>query len=262
MGDAAASLQCPSGDDEITEAERVQLDKDKQLFKACHHSNFGEIEALLNRGASVFATDESGCTALLDVADRKGNDANGTDIAELLLDFGSEVNALTNYHTTPLHWTCYHNKQLMSTLLLERGADPNIQNTIYGESPLHHACARGPLDLALLLIRFGASVYLIDNEGKTPLDKCDVGKLKIGRHIVEKAYVHEQKWQRRKAFVIFLTAIYGSRDFQSKQQMLLPPHKPREKMKEAVRSTNVDEWKAITKVLCVRELNYQIAAYL
>jgi hypothetical protein len=250
-----------SSDDSVTEEERQQYLVDKQLFKACFRNDKDEIESLLRAGASVFATDESGCTALLDVADNKGNDADATEIAQVLLDAGSDVNVFTNFRTTPLHWSCYHSKILMSKLLLLNGADPNIQNTIYGETPMHHACSRGPLELALLLISFGAAVYVADNDGVTPLDKCDVGKVKISRQIVENAYIRERNWFRRKAFIIVLTAIYGSTDFQAKQQHLLPPEERKEK-EVVVVSTNPAEWKVINKVLCVRELNYLIASYL
>ena len=102
-------------------------EKHRQLFSACFANDIDEIEELLRRGASVFATDESGCTALLDVADNKGNDAKAAEITQVLLDAGSNPNALTNYRTTPLHWSCFHSKVLMSTRLLEHGANPNIQ---------------------------------------------------------------------------------------------------------------------------------------
>ena len=39
-----------------------------------------------------------------------------------------------------------------------------------GQTPLHLACQEGHLDVVRILIAYGASLELIDNEGRTPLD--------------------------------------------------------------------------------------------
>jgi hypothetical protein len=137
---------------------------------------------------------------------------------------------------------------------------PNIQNTLYRETATHHACNRGPLDLALLLVRFGANIHLEDIWGRTPLDYCDRSKVKISRHIVENAYIREQNWRRRKAFVIVLTAIYGSADSQARQQRL--PDDEIEEYKSEPITTNTYEWRRVNKVLRVLKLCRHIASYL
>ena len=51
--------------------------------------------------------------------------------------------------------------------LLEHGADPNIRTN--HTTPLHHASCRGFLEVARLLLRYGAKVDEKDENGKTPL---------------------------------------------------------------------------------------------
>jgi ankyrin repeat protein len=51
--------------------------------------------------------------------------------------------------------------------LLEHGADPNICNNDH-TTPLHEASSRGLLEVARLLLSYGAKVDEKDREGKTP----------------------------------------------------------------------------------------------
>jgi ankyrin repeat protein len=230
-------------------------EKDRRLFKACSSHDIAEIDRLLRHGASVFATDESGCTALIDVADNKGDDATAAEIAQVLLDAGSNPNALTNYNSTPLHWSSFHGKILMSTRLLENGANPNLQNTLYKECAMHHACYRGPVELVLLLVVFGANIYLKDIWGRTPLDYCERGTTIISRQLVTQAYALESTWLRRKEFVMFITAMYGSAQA---TQARLPDD---ESDKVSVQSTDSGKWRTSKPVFYVCKLYTLIASF-
>ena len=53
-------------------------------------------------------------------------------------------------------------------LLLEDGADPNIQNKD-GESSLHRACHGGHVDIIRMLLDYGADCNILDTEQNTPL---------------------------------------------------------------------------------------------
>ena len=55
-------------------------------------------------------------------------------------------------------------------LLLEHGADPNIRasTTRHSSTPLHEASSRGLLDIAQLLLSYGANVDVKNTKGKTP----------------------------------------------------------------------------------------------
>jgi ankyrin repeat protein len=54
------------------------------------------------------------------------------------------------------------------SLLLENGADANIQNRD-GTSPLHRACENGHLNIIKLLLDYGAHANAFDTERNTPL---------------------------------------------------------------------------------------------
>ena len=195
---------------------------------------------------------------------------SSTTIAQQILIKGTGVNAQNAFGYTELYWLCTKGKGNIkyARQLLERGADPNCRSFYRGRSSLHEACYVGSLELALLLIRFGGDVYLKSGYGKTPLDFCSMGLEVIDRQVVEKAYIHQQNWHRRAAFATFLTSVYGSADFQARQQkqQLLPLELRKDEdengKEKEVQSTNVQEWKVITKVLCVPELCRLIAAYL
>ena len=58
-----------------------------------------------------------------------------TEIAELLLAHGAEVNATSVCRTTPLHLAVHHGNWKLVVLLLARGAEVNAKNST-GETPL------------------------------------------------------------------------------------------------------------------------------
>jgi ankyrin repeat protein len=55
-------------------------------------------------------------------------------------------------------------------LLLEHGANPNIQEDINGYTPLHYAVEDCFVDVVRVLLDHGADPTIRDNEGRTPLD--------------------------------------------------------------------------------------------
>jgi ankyrin repeat protein len=54
-------------------------------------------------------------------------------------------------------------------VLLEFGADPNLQEQQFGFAPLHFCAFKGNTAFIRLLIEGGANPYLKDNEGRNPL---------------------------------------------------------------------------------------------
>src|SRR5215467_14021541 len=60
------------------------------------------------------------------------------DVAALktFLDHGVDVNAKTRYGATALSYACDKGHLEVVKLLIERGADPNVRDTFYGEVPL------------------------------------------------------------------------------------------------------------------------------
>ncbi|XP_022046310.1 cyclin-dependent kinase 4 inhibitor D [Acanthochromis polyacanthus] len=56
----------------------------------------------------------------------------------------------------------------IATLLLEKGAEPNIQDK-HGIAPIHDAARTGFLDTLQVLVEYGASVNMPDQNGTLPI---------------------------------------------------------------------------------------------
>ena len=91
---------------------------------------------------------------------------------QVLLEYNADANLQNIAGETPLYQALLggHPKEQVVDIvrrLLEHGADPNIckNNT----TPLHEASSRGLLEIAQLLLRYGAKVDETDEIGMTPL---------------------------------------------------------------------------------------------
>jgi ankyrin repeat protein len=76
-------------------------------------------------------------------------------------------------------------------LLLEHGADPNIQDR-YGWTSLHEAAIRGFVNVVKLLLEYGADPTVKDKDGRTPLD---LARAKGRRKVVSVI----EEWLRRRS---------------------------------------------------------------
>ena len=93
--------------------------------------------------------------ALVDVQDDLGrielHKVENTEAAETLLDAGSNINHQDAQGLTPLHNATYHNNGKLVTLLLQRGANPNLKSKNQ-ETPLDFAIDSHHLELVRLLL--------------------------------------------------------------------------------------------------------------
>jgi cytohesin len=103
------------------------------------------------------------------------------EIAKLLLEHGADPNIQDNNGRTPLHWAAWKGHLEVVELLLEHGADPNVQD-YGGMTPLHYA-ATGHLEVVELLLEHGADPNIKNNNGWTPLHyaakNCRVGVVRV-----------------------------------------------------------------------------------
>jgi hypothetical protein len=146
----------------------------KKLFGAkelptIHHAardgHLDAVKALLKRSPSLVSSRNSdGFTPLYSAAD-----SGHTDVAELLLANGAEVDATAKWGETPLAQAAARGHNEMVKLLLARGADVNAKDSA-DSTPLHRAAMAGRKDVAQLLLANKANASAKDFKSMTPLD--------------------------------------------------------------------------------------------
>ncbi len=166
----------------------------------------GAAAALLNAGADADAPDRHGACCLHTVAGLKPDDTNGVGgiddddvaspvvLAKLLLSAGATPNlpraavvsprgrvtprgvvGATSVGETPLHVAARESSVEVAKVLLLYGADANIKTSADkgGFSPLHCAAAPGSDDsrraIVRVLLEAGATIDAVSAEGLTPL---------------------------------------------------------------------------------------------
>ncbi|XP_065070350.1 uncharacterized protein LOC135695275 isoform X1 [Rhopilema esculentum] len=90
---------------------------------------------------------------------------------EILIDSGLAINSKDINEFSLLHHAAVRNQVEITTLLLERGADPNCEGPS-DQTPLHCAAGQGNRAIAKVLLEFGANVRAKDRLFRTPLHMC------------------------------------------------------------------------------------------
>ncbi len=132
------------------------------LIWAAANGHTEVVELLLQKGANINALDNDGRSPLI-------NATGHTNVVKLLLQSGANVNVSDYYGHSPLIYAAdYGYNTEVVELLLKKGANVNaIDNG--GRSPLMKAVIRGYTEIVKLLLQSGANVNAIDNNGCFPL---------------------------------------------------------------------------------------------
>jgi ankyrin repeat protein len=191
---------------EIPEQESIN----QALFDAVREGNLEKAQKLLEKGASVHATDQSHTTPLY-LAVLNGH----INIIELLLEYGADMNAIAPNGLTPwilafthnkviellvgkganvnavsedgeslMHYVSKNGEPTMVSFLLEHGANLNVRSKC-GHTPLWLAVHSNNEETALLLLRNNADCNIADTEGNTPLHKASYFSPAIIKLLIE-----------------------------------------------------------------------------
>ncbi|WP_265025261.1 ankyrin repeat domain-containing protein [Wolbachia endosymbiont (group B) of Pammene fasciana] len=136
------------------------------------------VNVLLEKGADVNRKNWYDMTPLHLAA------GNGhVDIVNLLLEKGVVVDERYHSGNTVLHLAAKNGHVDVVKVLLEKGADVNRKNLV-DITPLHFAAENGHEKTVEVLIQEGANVNAVDRYGKTPLDYAE---MRIKWHAKERA---------------------------------------------------------------------------
>ena len=138
------------------------------LFVASKYGHVDTIRWLLNHGADLNAQDDGSKTPIFRAVIHFQ-----PGVVEVLLEHKPDINLRDHLGNTPLHYALSHIDSSpggvgleIAQQLLECGADPNIRR--HDTTPLHKASSEGLLEVARLLLSYGAKVDEKDGGGRTP----------------------------------------------------------------------------------------------
>ncbi|ESO02107.1 hypothetical protein HELRODRAFT_188577 [Helobdella robusta] len=166
------AMSCELGNDQMVEmliakGANIEAKSGGGRGTALHRaSNWGYekcVNILLKYGATPHARDASNRTPLM-LACIHAPDVD--KIVKVLLNAGSDVNAISNDFKTALHYACSRSINLNS--LINSGADVNLKD-IEGNTALHLAASKGNFQVLEELLMAGANVNLLNNQNKNPL---------------------------------------------------------------------------------------------
>lgn len=147
-----------------------EKEQEKRFFEALEKSDMVTVRELLalNRNLATKPENNWPYKTPLHVAVQKGNKA----LAQLLVEYGANVNAETSSHDTPLDLAYHNNDVNIARFLLENGASPTkIGGAIHA---LYVLAAKGNRPFVQLLLEHGLDANQPDDYGLTPLHQVSM----------------------------------------------------------------------------------------
>ncbi|KAJ6633300.1 Ankyrin repeat domain-containing protein 49 [Pseudolycoriella hygida] len=153
--------------DEIYEDEDPHSTLERKILWATNEGKIDIVRTILNAKPScVHAKDDDGYTPL-----HRACYNNNVELAQLLIQYGADVNALTNFKWTPLHSSCQWSNSKCVAMLLQYGANVNSR-TDGDQTPLHIAASVSNCrEMAMtLMLNPGVEPHLTNNSKETAAD--------------------------------------------------------------------------------------------
>ena len=141
------------------------------LMASTGRNNIAIAELLIEKGADIEARDDDGINALV-----YASTYNNEEMVKFLLEKGADANTvceIENEHIdispTPLMNAAYRGNTNIINMLLENGADINY-TTDYGMTALMYAASFNQFEAAKVLLENNADTSVTDEYGRTALD--------------------------------------------------------------------------------------------
>lgn len=145
-------------------------DLTEQVVVAAQAGDIGALRALAQEHGrdAVRADDDPEELTALHWAAAAGNE----DVVRWLLseEIGADAKALRGNNFSALHGAAMHGHVQICRLLLEQGADPDVQTDPQGYAPMHSAAWGGHLRVVRMLMQHGARTDLPNYRAETPLE--------------------------------------------------------------------------------------------
>ena len=136
--------------------------------------NLNLVSDLITLGANLDWQDEdNGNRTPLHWAAWRGR----VEIARMLIDAGANLDIQDDQGQTPLHWAAKYGREEIARMLIGAKADVNVQDK-WGSTPLHGAARWGYEEISKMLIGAGANKDVQDNKGLYPYDLTSNQELK------------------------------------------------------------------------------------
>ena len=137
----------------------------KQLWEAASRGDHDQVSLALDQGANIeWPNTSAKADTPLIVACRNGHES----VARLLLDRGASINATNQFQATCLHIAAQNGHESVARLLLERGASINAIDKDNWTS-LYFAARTGHESVVGLLLERGASIDAVTKDNWTSL---------------------------------------------------------------------------------------------
>ena len=136
--------------------------REKALFQSAFDGNLADVQVQIAKGASVNYSDKEQRTALI-LAANNGH----TAVVEFLYGKGADINAIDHGGMTALMYAAKRSFNETAAFLLNHGAEVNVRTRKKGITALMLASGWGNVELVKLLLEKGADPAIQDNFGGT-----------------------------------------------------------------------------------------------
>jgi ankyrin repeat protein len=136
--------------------ELLLLACSRRLFTVAIVGRTDICEVLIDYGGQVDATDDCDYTALTYAAE-----AGKVGVCKLLLDRGATIDWRNDWDRTPLVFAAHNRRNEVCAMLIERGADIDARSS-NNWSAIVAAAYKGYLDTCQLLVEYGADLWDVD----------------------------------------------------------------------------------------------------